>query len=232
MNPNNRQIKSKALASHDTYVLTVISILRQVMPGIVKTFGGNCEVLLHDFRDPAHSIVAIEGNVTNRCVGGSVSQIGLSMIALGDDADDQINYITRTPTGRVLKSTTTVLRDSDSHVFGAFCINFDVTDLRKVTSAINELVGASDEVPEPVTFAEDISGVIEAILTEEEHRIGHAVDRMKKSERLKVFRALERRGVFAIRRSVPQAAELLGVSRTTAYKYLEELRLESTARGV
>src|SRR3954449_8004919 len=86
-------------------------MLAPVLRGIVETFGRNCEAVLHDFRDPEHSIVAIAGDVTHRHVGGSVTRIGLALIAKGDDAEDEINYITRTPSGRIVKSSTILLRD-------------------------------------------------------------------------------------------------------------------------
>src|SRR4051794_22648678 len=85
------------------------TMLAPVLRGIVETFGRHCEAVLHDFRDPEHSIVAIAGDVTHRHVGGSVTQIGLSLIAQGNAAEDAINYITRTASGRIVKSSTILL---------------------------------------------------------------------------------------------------------------------------
>src|ERR1700761_8640427 len=95
----------------------IFATLRPVISGITETFGRNCEVVLHDFRRPDGTIVGISGNVTNRHVGGSVSQIGMAIISEGDAAQDQYSYITRTPDGRVLKSVTITLRDSRQRVF-------------------------------------------------------------------------------------------------------------------
>lgn len=200
-----------------------LAVLRPVLRSITETVGRHCEAVLHDFRDPAHSIVAIEGQVTDRHIGGSVTQLGLSLIAQGDAAQDQYNYFTRTPSGRVLKSTTIALRDPAGHVFGALCINFDITDLRLLAGAIGELTGSAAE-PRPVTFVDDIGQVIRAIIDEEEVVVGRSIDRMTKQDRLAIFRALDRRGVFSMQRSVPQVAEHLMISRATAYSYLEEIR--------
>lgn len=207
--------------SMDDYV----SFLRPIMHGISQTFGRNCEVVLHDFRDPEHSIVEIEGNVTNRKPSGSVTQIGLALIAEGDMAQDQINYITRTPKGRVLKSSTIVLRDREKRVFGALCINFDITDLRLLGSAIGEIVGSGvDAEPQSIAFADDVGKVINAVIDEEEIALGQSIDRMTKENRLTIFQALDRRGIFSLQRSVPHVAEYLQISRATAYSYLEEVR--------
>lgn len=204
-----------------------VDLLRPIVHGIHSTFGSRCEVVLHDYRDPEHSIVAVAGDVTHRNIGGSVTQMGLAVIAEGEDATDQLNYITRTQDGRVLKSSTIVLRNLDGHVFGALCINFDVTDLRMLVGAIGEMAGATDAPVTPVAFSDDFSQVIRAVIDEEEVSLGRSIDRMNKQDRLAIFRSLERRGVFTLQRAVPQVAEYLGISRATAYNYLEEIRAVS-----
>lgn len=210
-------------------------MLRPVLAGITATFGRNCEVVLHDYRDPEHSVIAVEGDVTHRHVGGAMSQIGLSLFAQGDDATDPINYITRTPDGRSLRSSTMLLRDGEQHVFGALCINFDVTDLRMLTSALVDLAGG----PAPngsaqsmtATFADDIGQVIRAAIEEEEASRGCPVTRMSRADRIAVVRALDERGIFALQRSVPEVAALLGVSRATAYAYLYASRASKPETG-
>jgi len=200
-----------------------LGVLHPVVRGIVETFGRHCEVVLHDFREPEHSIVEVHGQVTGRRVGGSVTELGLAVIAQGDAAEDQYNYFTRTPGGRLLRSTTIPLRDPSGHVFGALCINFDITDLRLLSGALGELTMSSTE-PRAVSFADDIGQVIRTLIDEEEIMVGRSLDRMTKQDRLTIFRALDRHGVFALQRSVPQVAEYLGISRATAYSYLEEIR--------
>lgn len=207
-----------------------LAVLRPILRGIAETFGRNCEAVLHDFRDPEHSIVAIEGEVTHRHAGGSVTQLGLALIAAGDAAQDQLNYVTRTPSGRVLKSSTIVLRDPDNHVFGALCINFDITDLRLLASTVDELTGTGVE-PRPIAFVDDIGQVIRAVIDEEEVALGRSIDRLTKQDRLAIFRALDRRGVFSLQRAVPHVAEYLQISRATAYSYLEEMRSAGAATG-
>ncbi len=212
-----------ALIERSSSIEDYLSLLEPVVAGIAATFGRHCEVVLHDFRDPEHSIVAIQGQVTQRHVGGSVSQLGLSLIAQGDTAQTQYNYFTRTPAGRVLKSTTIPLRDPGGRVFGALCINFDITDLRLLGGVIGELTGAAAE-PRPVSFVDDIGQVIRALIDEEEVAAGRSLDRMTKQDRLAILQALDQHGVFALQRSVPQVAEYLMISRATVYSYLEEVR--------
>ena len=214
------------IASHGE-VDAYLDMIRPLVRGIAATFGRTCEVVLHDFRHPEHSIVEIVGDVTHRHIGGSMSQIGLGALAQGDAAQDQLNYLIRTPDGSVIKSSTIVLRDHHGHVFGALCINLDVTKLRLLAHTIGEFAGVSVEQPTLVTFGDDISQVIQAVLHEQEIVLGHPLNRLTKQERLAIFQALDQRGVFTLQRAVPQVAEQLGISRATAYSDLATVREES-----
>lgn len=210
----------KPLVSADAY----FAMLKPLVSAVAETFGSRCEIVLHDLRKPDNSIVAIAGNVTERHVGGSMSQIGLSVLAAGDQAKDQYNYVTRAPNGRELKSTTVVLRDEQGKPFGLFCINFDITDLRMLAAALEDLVGSDRQPPAHVAFTDDVDQVIDAIMQEENMALGRPLDRLSKQDRLEVLSTLDRRGVFALQRSAPQVAERLGVSRATLYSDLQGLR--------
>lgn len=210
----------------------IFDALRPVVEGISRTFGADCEVVLHDFTDPEQSIVAIAGDVTHRKVGGSVTQIGLSLVAQGDEARDQIGYVTQTRDGKVLKSSTLLLRDQDGRVFGAICINLDVTEFRAISKRLHQLAGPVLAKPSAVHFTDDITEVIRAVIDDEEAAIGRGPNRSRKEHRLRIVAALKRRGAFAVQRAVPLVADYLQVSRATVYADLDELRrLKTDAAG-
>ena len=224
--PTARQQATRASALRRTRTLRSdaddkLRFLGPLLQGVAATLGSAGEVVLHDFRKPEHSIVAIAGNVTGRRHGGSMSQIGLSLLAQGAAAKNQINYITETPAGRILKSSTIVLRDNRQRVFGAFCINIDVTDIRRACKILSELAGET-VAPEPTTFTNDIRQVIEVAITRQLQ--GRTIRQLARADRIAIFAALEAQGAFTIQRAVSQVAKRLGVSRATSYSYLEHIR--------
>ncbi|GKQ33838.1 transcriptional regulator [Streptomyces sp. A012304] len=207
----------------------ILRALRPVVDGIAATFGPVCEVVLHDYRSPERSVVAVAGSVTGRTVGGAMSEIGLRVLARGDDAADELNYVTRTGTGRLLKSSTMVLRDSGGAVFGALCVNVDVTEVDRVHSLLGALAGTAAPSADPpvTTFGDDIDSVVDALLdTHLERTTWQALDRAR---RLALFRNLDERGVFAVRRAIEQVAARLGISRASAYSYLSQARASHPA---
>ncbi|WP_405655747.1 transcriptional regulator [Streptomyces sp. RK9] len=208
----------------------ILAALVPVADGIAATFGSLCEVVVHDYRRPEKSVVSIAGSVTGRRVGGAMSEIGMGMLARGDEAGDELNYLTRTQDGKLVKSSTVLLRDSGGAVFGALCVNLDITAVQQVGTLIGELAGVAAPADVPTTTFGDSAEVVDAV-------VGSVVDayqlkrsrpwgELDRAERVELFRGLDERGVFAVRRAVPQVAERLGISRASAYSYLAKARAE------
>jgi predicted transcriptional regulator YheO len=198
--------------------------LRPVARGIVQTFGDLCEVVLHDFSDPERSIVWIEGSVTKRKIGGSVSEIGLAAIRGGDKQEDLIGYVRNTKDGRILRSSTILLHDREGCSFGCLCINIDITDIAGFRKVIARLTPETDGMLPSVRFTDEIEEVLGRIVEEAVAEHGKPPGAMDRRERLDLIASLDRRGAFQIQRGVPTVAELLKVSRTTIYTYLDEIR--------
>ncbi|MFC8436257.1 transcriptional regulator [Streptomyces sp. NPDC057253] len=207
----------------------ILAALTPVVDGIAATFGPVCEVVLHDYRRPERSVVALAGAVTGRTVGGAMSQIGMRMIARGDEAADELNYVTRTDTGKLVKSSTMLLRDSSGAVFGALCVNVDVGAASEVHALLGALagIGAAPAEPPVTTFGDDIDSVVDVMLDAHRHQSWALLDR---AGRLDLFRSLDERGVFAVRRAIEQVAGRLGISRASAYSYLSQSRKQPRPR--
>ncbi|MGY4766647.1 helix-turn-helix transcriptional regulator [Kribbella sp. CWNU-51] len=207
----------------------ILAAMVPVVHGIQATFGPDCEAVLHDYRTPESSVVAVAGGVTGREPASAMSEIGLRMLRRGDAAEDDLNYFARLPDGRQIKSSTILLRDPGGHVFGALCINVDVTALRSAGQAISRMLGqqtAEDALP---TFSSDPDAIIDSALNEAEQTLGRPLRGLSAADRLELFRLLDARGVFQLRKATTAVAQRLGVSRASAYKYLSQAREDEQA---
>ncbi|XUL86222.1 helix-turn-helix transcriptional regulator [Streptomyces galilaeus] len=208
----------------------IIGALGPIADGIAATFGPVCEVVLHDYRIPEKSVVAVAGALTGRSVGGAMSEIGLRMLARGDEAGDELNYLTRTKGGQLLKSSTVVLRDSTGAVFGALCVNVDVTAVQQAQAVLAGIGGGiAAETSAVTTFGNDIDSVVEAIVDTHQLRQSRTWVQLDRTQRLELFRSLDEHGVFAVRRAIEQVAVRLGISRASAYSYLAQARAATGA---
>jgi predicted transcriptional regulator YheO len=205
-------------------------MLAEIIGPLTRSLGANYEIVLHDYRIPDRSVVAVAGKVTERQVGSAMSEIGLSIMAEGPEARDRLNYLAKAPNGRIINSSTIVLRDEKRKVFGALCINMDVTAIRHAAAILDTLSGNYAD-PKPTTFTNDISDVIDAALREVLG--GRAAVPLLRQDRLEVIRALDARGIFNVKRAMGRVAAALSVSRATAYLCLQMVRSEAveTARA-
>lgn len=194
---------------------------------IVKTFGSKCEVVIHDIKDVSSSVIYISGNVTNRKVGAPLTDLVLGILRQdGDGAEDLPSYRNATKSGKILKSSTTFIRDSEGSVIGAFCINFDITDMLGFSSFIEELTTMPESSKESSqeTFASSINETIESYLEKAIKKIGKAPQAMSRQERIGLIAQLEEKGAFLIKGAVEIIAHGMGISKYTVYTYLKETR--------
>ncbi len=201
----------------------------QLVEGLSQTLGSRYEVILHDLSHVESSIVAIGGNVTNRRIGGPVTNYLLQVLKqYGDDAPNCINYRSVLPDGRILRSSTMFIRDEEGHIIGSVCVNQDLTDFIVASKLAQEMTAcglpAEDEGQTGELFAHDISEVMESIVRAELETASKPVSYMQKEDKLAVVEGLENRGIFDVKGSVEYVAERLGVTNFTIYNYLKEIR--------
>ena len=200
-----------------------LNILKSIARAIVETFGPDvCEVVIHDLSDLEHSIIWIEGDVTHRGPGDSMTDLGLRKIREGD-LDDLFNYRTYLEDGRTLKSSSIFLNDSDGRPWGSFCINFDVTALLNLQHFLGSFVAPGDAPEIEETFTGSIEDTLQKMVANCVAELGKSVHEMTREERLQLIKMLDERGAFQVRRAVPCIAHQLNVSRYTVYNYLSEI---------
>lgn len=211
---------------------SILECLKPVVYFLGAALGNNCEVVLHDLSQPERSVIAIaNGHITGRQVGSPVTDLVLRLLRRGGMKQDALlNYETRTRDGRKLRSSTLFIRDNESRIIGAMCINWDLTGFLAAKSVIDALchVTKIDSYGEALSerFEVDIMQVLNDLVRDAIDRAGKPVPHMTKDDKIQVVKHLDEKGAFLIKGALDQIAAMLGVSRYTVYNYLEELRAE------
>lgn len=202
-----------------------------LVDGISKTLGSNCEVVLHDIKNPQHSVIAISnGHVTGRKVGSPMTERGLEAIRNKDYEKNLIKYKTVTKDGRTLKSSTLFIKDQTDEVVGCLCINLDISEFvvaKKVFAELTETIdefGKYKEIHE--TYGTNINDILYSVVGRVLESVGKPVAYLNKEEKVDIVKTLDAKGTFLIKGSVEYVAEELCVSRYTIYNYLDEIRTE------
>lgn len=211
-----------------TKVNPIIQSYIPLVKGIAATFGSRCEVVLHDFTDLQHSIVAIEnGHVTGRSSGSPMTEASLKLVQNGKVDEDIINYTGKSADGRVLKSTTVFIKDEHQKVIGCFCINFDITELVGARSVLNDIMKISEDFQERQSDSKNLN-VVSVVLTdlvkETLDEVGKPIIYLSKDDKVMMVDRLDQKGAFLIKGAIDYVANVLCVSRYTIYNYLDEIR--------
>lgn len=206
----------------------VIAKFIPIAEAVAEMFGSRCEVVLHDLTRPQSSVIYTKnGAVTGRQVGESFRHLIYQVLRSDRFQNDHVsNYKTTTLDGRVIKSTTALIRDDNGVTVGAFCINFDIDDLLRTNEFLSEFVRVEDEDP-PKEETEIVSNVWTIVSDLIEYAVSESateVAQMDKEEKLRIVSFLHDKGLFLIKGAIDELAKKLNVSKVTIYGYLEEIK--------
>lgn len=200
--------------------------LKQIAKGIAGHFGSSCEVVLHELseRSANHSIVAIEnGHVSGRKVGDGPSHVVLEQLGQEDpDAQDHIGYLTRTPDGKLLKSTSIYIRDNEGKIAAILGINFDISTLQMFENALHEIISPDTrEQKEPERITLNVTDLLDDLIRQADELIGKPPALMTKDDKVRAIRYLNHSGALMITKSGDKIARHFGISKYTLYSYLD-----------
>lgn len=220
--------------THDTYegAIEVLETYRPVMRAIATAGGASCEVVLHNLDgadvDLGHTIAAIEnGHVTGREVGGPSTSLGLNVLRNRQENHDAFGYRGFTDDGRELRCSSVYFRNRAGDIIAALCINVDLSAVQQARSLLEALLPAqrpaADTSPDEY-FGRDLVSMMETMISEAIREVGRPVAQMTRGDKIDVLARLDQRGATQMRKSVETIAVRLGISRVTAYAYLDEAR--------
>lgn len=207
-----------------------------VAESIGALFGRNCEIVIHDLNHPQSSVIkVVNGGVTGRKVGQSIRDLVISVLLSDKYSNDMLaNYRSiSSDNEKVIKSSTALIRDNAGIPIGAFCINFDITDLLTVQPQLNDLTYTTDAQPSETRLEDlpqDVMQIVNHIIEQSIITVGKPVDTLSKNERMEIVKFLDEKGVFLIKGGVEKVAAALKVSRYTIYSYLDNLKQNSNSQ--
>ena len=200
--------------------------LKQLAKGIAAQFGSNCEVVIHEIseKSASNSIVAIEnGHISGRKVGDGPSHVVLEQLGKRrNDMEDQLSYLTRTPEGKLLKSSSMYIRDEEGNISAIFCINFDISTLAMAENTIHNMIQVDNTVrKEPERITLNVNDLLDDLIRQADEMIGKPVALMTKEDKIRAIQFLSGNGAMLITKSGDKIAKHFAISKYTLYSYLD-----------
>ena len=135
--------------------------------------------------------------------------------------NDHLSYLTRTPDGKILKSSTLYIRNRRGAVTAIFSINYDVSGLMMIQNTIGDLLSTQDkEQTEPERII-NVNHVLDELIEQSVALVGKPVALMNKDDKVRAIRFLNESGAFLVTKSGDKVAKYFGISKYTLYSYID-----------
>ena len=108
---------------------------------LIKNTIGDCEVVIHDMSTPQSSVAFVLGDVTGRRIGQSFDHLVKDvLLSKNFENDCTANYYFTAQNGKLIRSSTSLIRGADGKVVGALCVNIDTSSAMAAYKAIKDLL--------------------------------------------------------------------------------------------
>lgn len=196
---------------------------------IAKTFGKNCEVVIHDLSIPQNSVAyTINNHVTGRKIGESFDHLVKQvLLSRNFENDCATNYKTITEDGREIKSSTALIRSYKGNVIGALCVNYDVNHIKNSIAGMKEFFDDflnvdQEKVEINVEPFDNVMEIVDDLINK---IIGNTdIDILKRKDKISLIQFMDTKGIFLIKGAIEKVAAKLKISKVTVYSYLDEIK--------
>lgn len=203
----------------------ILKALIPIAEGISKTIGDNCEVAIHDFSHPRHSILYVSNEkILGRKAGDSIPAGFGALLELAKEGHESLINYGIYENGHSLKCTKIFIKDENQTIIGCFCINIAIEkqlESLRLLEAMCETVSldsymndSSDQSMSESPIEEIVKNII--INSYDDFKKNGEMDINAKKEYVQF---LEGKGIFNVKGSIDIVADLLDVSRYTIYRY-------------
>lgn len=185
------------------------------------TLGAQYEILLQDMEN--HVLLGIANAYINvRIQGGSVTPLAIELEK--NEIWKQTDYLTNlrceSPNGHNVLSSFYFIKQ-DNRLIGILSINLDATLFSQSNSPDLHLALNAPVLEDASASSGNMPKIVDAVVDEYLNQHGITAARLSHQERQMLISTLKARGVFSVRGGVRYAAEKLGCSGATVYRYLQ-----------
>lgn len=185
----------------------------------------HCEVVIHDVRDPEHSILYITSpSLTQRHRGNGMTDFARELIQTKAYLHHPFiaNYVAESESLTFRSSTYFIMEGKE--LIGLMCVNTEIGHLLKGMEILREALlvdPARLSRTEVFNIGSSIEDRMEAIF---QRTLGDKdPETLRIADRRYIVNELRRDGVFEVKGKVAEVAKRLAISEKTIYRYLKEM---------
>ena len=132
-----------------------------------------------------------------------------------------MGYLTKTPDGKILKSSSLYIRNNKGVVVAILAINYDVSALTMISQTIDEMLSTYDKAQKEPERIINVNNVLDELIEQSVALVGKPVALMNKDDKIRAIRFLNESGAFLVTKSGDKVAKYFGISKYTLYSYID-----------
>ena len=205
---------------------------QNIMNYFGEILGSNYEFVLHVLNPNGGSHIGhiVNGDLSGRSLSGPLTNYAKKLIneKVYLNKDHVVAYVGEGPRGKKFRSSTLFIKDHEGQLQGLLCINFDADAYRKVAMDILKLANLSLDIEhiekktdqeQPVEkLTDNIQNIIYTVIDKDILESGAQLSPEQK--RLAISK-LKEYGVFDIKGTINEVADIMGMSESSVYRYLQ-----------
>ena len=164
------------------------------------------------------------GHITGRKIGRCGDHLGLEVLSQIVPNSHNRNKIIHMRNGKIIRSSSLLLKNDIGENIGALCINTDITDTLRCEEYLRSFNGYNTQTPSNELSAIDVNQLMDNLLMQCENMFDKSKGQLNKNQKLEIIKFLDNKGAFLITKSGDRVCEFLNISKFTLYNYLEMTR--------
>lgn len=202
----------------------ILESYKNMCDGLSDYLGDGYEFVLHSLEDLDQSVIKIiNGSYTGRKEGSPITNLALDMLEQirKKERVGYISYFSKNRKGEPLHSTTITIEGENKRIIGLLCINFYMNiPTYKFLGNLFENFRQSQDVPSDENFVDNPTELIHSAIQQIRNEVLSDSTVTTQNRNKEIIARLSARGIFELKDSVVQCAQILGISRNTVYMHL------------
>ena len=118
------------------------------------------------------------------------------------------------------------VHNSKGKVSAILAINYDISKLLMVESAVNDLISTGEQAQAEPEKIVNINDLLDDLIKQSVTLVGKPVALMNKDDKVRAIRFLNQNGAFLVTKSGDKVAKYFGISKYTLYSYIDAKQQE------
>lgn len=224
------QLKPIKLTPTDKIIL---DSYKRSLEGLGEFLGAGVEIVLHSLESfDKSAVMIVNGYHSGRGLGSPITDLALNiLLKYREDEEtrkEAFTYFNRNKTGEMLKSVTILIRGENARIIGLLCMNYYLSiSLQDFLSEFLPNDKTRQTNREMETFAQSSNELVQNTTNKIREEVLKNQNISTSQKNKEIIRGLYRSGIFNLKDSVDDVTNLLGISKSTTYLHLRNIKSEA-----